>query len=142
MNSGTATSVYSHQGLREVKFLNHSLSYRSCTIKDRVCRSVYIHTEPRIFLSPLVRPHLQHYIQLWYLQQERQEPLGADLEEGIEMVRNLEYLCCEKRLRQLGLLSLEKKKFWRDLGEAFQFLKGAYNRPLLGPVVTEQKLMA
>lgn len=48
--------------------------------------------------------------------------------EGTEMVRGLEYLSCEKRLRELGLLSLEKKKFWGDLGEVFQFLKGAYNR--------------
>lgn len=44
------------------------------------------------------------------------------------MARGLEYLSCEKRLRELGLLSLERKKVWGDRGEVFQFLKGTYNR--------------
>lgn len=38
---------------------------------DWVCWSVYTHTEPGIFISPLVRLHLQHYIQLWCLQHKK-----------------------------------------------------------------------
>jgi len=106
----------------------------SCIKRSVASRS----KEVIILCSALVRPHLECCIQLWVSQHKKDMDLLEQVQRGtMRMIRGLEHLSCEDKLRELVLFSLEKRRLWGELTAAFLNLKRACKKAGEGHFVRE-----
>ncbi|PKU49343.1 hypothetical protein llap_382 [Limosa lapponica baueri] len=85
------------------------------------------HVEEPLY-STLLRPHLELCPALESSAQDGRGPAGRGQQRGTKMIRGVEHISYEDRLRELALFSLEKRRLQGDFTAVFQYLKGAYRR--------------
>lgn len=115
-------NIYSYSQLYSFSHNERQLSFRYCSILQH--RNFLIYNEISFLKSLLFSQ---------YLKSMSTQNKGVDLVKMVQgmamnVIWGMEHLFCENRLRDLELLSLEKRRLQGDLTAAFQCPKGACER--------------